>query len=472
MGVPCKFLIFLIFASIIPYSFQDQQRLNYGVIFQKQTDVDFASDVWIHTFEIPLYLNMDIGDISVCSQSNQKFCLITHQLSININVIGRRLRAHVTDTRNLVYDLIPQTRLPINSRAKRALLPFVGELSKSIFGIATSNDVNILAQHINRITQKENRIAKALQRYGGDFSSFITHEDKRITNAVNGIKQNGIAINNLITKINIVDSQIPSLMSAFTSYLIKHLNNAFRVETFLTNLRASLSDLAEGKLSPWILSPKILTKTIADIQQILDTDNMGYKIIIKDPSYYYKFAKFTILRNNSVLYLSVQFPLATYASSFTTYKVMSFPVPINHSLNHASQLLNLPDYLLISKDKEFYTTLSDKTMAQCQFTNPVHCFQKPNLLSTTNNTDCLFTLFQGQSDLIKTACDFRFLTDLLKPHMIQISDTELLVYQTNNITMQCNNSLIFMEGCGFCIIKRLSNIKSGRGRHMTSLRFS
>lgn len=32
---------------------------------------------------------------------------------------------------------------------------------------------------------------------------------------------------------------------------------------------------------------------------------------------------------------------------------MSFPVPINDSENHASQLLNLQDYLLVSKDKQF-----------------------------------------------------------------------------------------------------------------------
>ena len=99
------------------------------------------------------------------------------------------------------------------------------------------------------------------------------------------------------------------------------------IETFLTNIRASLSDLAEGKLSPWIVTPTTLKNTIKDIQTLLDADDSGYKILTSDPSYYYKFAKFTMLRNNSVIYLSVQFPLTTYMGSFTPYKVMSFPVP-------------------------------------------------------------------------------------------------------------------------------------------------
>ena len=58
--------------------------------------------------------------------------------------------------------------------------------------------------------------------------------------------------------------------------------------------------------------------------------------------------------------MSVQFPLTTYMGSLTPYKVMSFPVPIHNSNNHASQLLDLPNYLLISTNKTFYTFLSEK----------------------------------------------------------------------------------------------------------------
>lgn len=54
--------------------------------------------------------------------------------------------------------------------------------------------------------------------------------------------------------------------------------------------------------------------------------------------------------------------------------------------------------------------------------------------------------------MIKEACDFRFLTNKLKPHLIQISDTELLVYQTPSLTMQCQSKLSELDGCNFCIL--------------------
>lgn len=153
------------FAGIIPFSMQDENRLNYGVMLQKQIDVDFASDVWVHTFEIPF----KILTLSKCTLNSQRYCFTLHQLTVNTNVIRNNLKNHLDTSKRFIYDLIPQITNPINSRSKRALLPFVGELSKSIFGVATTNNVNILAQHVNQLTKNNNKVAKVLGRYGEIF---------------------------------------------------------------------------------------------------------------------------------------------------------------------------------------------------------------------------------------------------------------------------------------------------------------
>lgn len=51
---------------------QDEHRLNYGVMFQKQIDVDFASDTWVHTFEIPLFLDVTLPELSKCTLKKSK----------------------------------------------------------------------------------------------------------------------------------------------------------------------------------------------------------------------------------------------------------------------------------------------------------------------------------------------------------------------------------------------------------------
>ena len=40
---------------------------------------------------------------------------------------------------------------PSRSRSRRALLPFVGDIASSLFGVATANDVKTLAKHINKL---------------------------------------------------------------------------------------------------------------------------------------------------------------------------------------------------------------------------------------------------------------------------------------------------------------------------------
>ena len=74
-----------------------------------------------------------------------------------------------------------------------------------------------------------------------------------------------------------------------------------------------------------------------------------------------------VLRNNTKLYLSLQFPITTHGKLFHTYKIHSFPVEINQNSNHATQLLDLPEYFLITKDNKFYTTLTSNQFDKCQF---------------------------------------------------------------------------------------------------------
>lgn len=51
------------------------------------------------------------------------------------------------------------------AKSKRAILGFVGSLSKTLFGTATMDDVNILAQHINALTSRAILLTKAVTQH-------------------------------------------------------------------------------------------------------------------------------------------------------------------------------------------------------------------------------------------------------------------------------------------------------------------
>jgi hypothetical protein len=68
------------------------------------------------------------------------------------------------------------------------LLPFIGDIEKVLFGLATQGDLGFLAQHINALTKQSNRVASALAKHGGDLSSYILQSEYRVEQMMIGIK--------------------------------------------------------------------------------------------------------------------------------------------------------------------------------------------------------------------------------------------------------------------------------------------
>ena len=87
-----------------------------------------------------------------------------------------RTARHLTQSRKLILDMIPEA-ITTPRFFKRALLPFVGDLARSIFGIASEKSVRTLAEYINAQTKQQNEIA--LARHGGDLSSYINQVGDR-----------------------------------------------------------------------------------------------------------------------------------------------------------------------------------------------------------------------------------------------------------------------------------------------------
>ena len=75
-----------------------------------------------------------------------------------INTVRAETSARLNDTLETVYKLIPEST-HIKGRGKHSLLPFMGQLSRSIFRTATFDDINVLARHINGLSQRTVKIS-------------------------------------------------------------------------------------------------------------------------------------------------------------------------------------------------------------------------------------------------------------------------------------------------------------------------
>ncbi|CAG2213162.1 unnamed protein product [Mytilus edulis] len=184
------FLPFLLFALLLTTSNADQQRLNYGVIFQKQSNVDFATDYWTHVYEIPMYLDLQHTLVTKCPKLAGYQCDSHNKMVSQINYMRSYMNSQIQETRSLVDKLVPKLNKTLIGKSKRSLLPFVGNIFGGLFGLATEKQLRKLATHINSLTSENNKISSALKQYGGSLTSFVTQTENRLDNAMKAIKQN------------------------------------------------------------------------------------------------------------------------------------------------------------------------------------------------------------------------------------------------------------------------------------------
>ena len=156
------------------------QRLNYGVIFQQKNKVIIASDTWYHTFQLSLPNNFTVPRLATCRKKNNSCKMLSHFLS-QLDSLRAETVARMNATNRFIEQLIPQTHIH-KSRSKRALLPFIGTLSKGLFNTATMDDVNILASHMNKLNKMATNLAKALTQHEDHLSSFMETANSRMDN--------------------------------------------------------------------------------------------------------------------------------------------------------------------------------------------------------------------------------------------------------------------------------------------------
>ena len=87
-----------------------------------------------------------------------------------------------------------------------------------------------------------------------------------------------------------------------------------------------------------MINPHALKSALNQIQTIIDTKFPQFNIIHRDPLYYFTFGDFLYTRVHSTLYLRI----SPFKQPLLLYHVYSFPVQVNSSTPHATQLKIIP----------------------------------------------------------------------------------------------------------------------------------
>ena len=424
------------------------QRLNYGVAFQYRSALQLSNEYWLHTFKIPLPAMLQLPSIGTCHKDDDTCMLIGHVLA-QINTVRAETSTRLNDTLQTVYKLIPEAA-QIKGRGKRSLLPFLGQISRSIFGTATLDDINVLSRHINELSSRTVKISHAIEQHGAHMSSFMEKANKRMDNLMTGVKKNEMAITYIHTQLQTSIRDLQSNFEQMTTILTKQIQNSNHLNHQLDEIKLGIIDLVKGKLSPLILPPELIQTTINDIQKLLNSKYPEFYVAHTQVDQIYKSDKSLYARQNNSLFITIKLPISAHKHNLKLYDIMSFPVPINSTSTQATQLLDLPNHFVISADQQFYTMLKNTELNKCSGNSPIHCFFNKALIPITTES-CILALFTNSKEKVHALCDFRFLHDAIKPSIHELGVSSVVVYRSPILSMECAKQHKMVKGCDYCI---------------------
>ncbi len=453
-------------------------RLNYGVIFTPTEYVHASNQYWSHLFKVRL------PDANLAMASRFPVC----QTPVNTQVRNRvksyhalsqapeptpppakcinqssplydaleeydnvqlKLKDMMNDTLSKIKVLIPsQDKLPSpNSRSKRSLLPFLGSLGKSLFGLATENDVKTLAKHIDFLEKNNRQTGSLFESQNKKLTSFMQTTSHRIANAVQQITSNSDQILMLDKHLLQLDNLLTYSLH-LTRVLTHQAHLAVSLEYHLENFLQSVYQLQAGKLSPLLIPPESLQKVINHVRHVFATKYPDFHLVHTDPSYYYESPHFLATRKGNVLIVYLKLFVSTHPHLLTVYQVTNMVVPLNDSTNHGTTIDNLSPYLALTKDRQFYTDISTVQWQQCLHIND-HYKECPfNLiLTSTSQMSCTLALFLNLKQPIHDLCSFHFLLNSVQPHVMEFPPNTLVLSRIQSGKLQCQGTLTSVDKC-------------------------
>lgn len=345
-------------------------------------------------------------------------------------------------------------------RQRSAPLSFIGGLSRTLFGTATAEDLQIVANRVNDLIRRNRNITGAILSHAKNFKSYMRIENVRFQNMGNMI--DGVITNmkGLEDRSNTIVDEIKASneMLALT-FLAGNVTDSFRYK--INEIRDAIIDLQKGYISEFLIPDEDFRAAIDKIIQKA-AETYSNTNIVNRAAHYYRRHGSSIVRYNrrkKQLWVTVKFAVGPNSRD-TLYMVTSFPVPYGKGSNHATRIADVPHYIVVRQQSSGieYATLTDSDfISQCHTIGSYQILCSMGLVfKTEHSADCVIALLKNNNADIHRRCTFTFLKDHYKEgesSLDVLTSNSVLVTRQDRLNMDCKNSKRVIRGCHFCMIK-------------------
>ena len=172
----------------------------------------------------------------------------------------------------MIPTMIPNKR---PSRESAGLLPFIGDIGITLFGIATVSQLNNFRDHANKLAARVNIMSNTISHQFGEMSSLACH-----------VHEHTVLFNELVSntsqfRLNIVNALKTSSDQHYTTEknILQFNNDMMKIRSQVDKLAIGIEALSNKKLSVHMIDPDIMSRTIVGIIAKLKEQFPTYKLV-------------------------------------------------------------------------------------------------------------------------------------------------------------------------------------------------
>ena len=336
-------------------------------------------------------------------------------------------------------------------RSKRSLIPLIGDLANTLFGVATDSELDNIKNSVKILHNNQNEITHVVN----SSLTLIKHNSQNVkTNRANLILLNK-TIKTLIIEINAFNNKssqaVQNLAANIKVYLeltqaIQHSRQLLQdIIRIFHRLTVTIDMLTSQTFSPSVVTPNKLRNILKDIRKHLpNTLRLPVNPDINIWTFY-KLMKVDAHIEHDMIYMILKIPLINFAEDFDIIKIFNLPIsnPVFSNISSNKQLNSLTaryhiesDYLIINKKRDHYIIPSNEEIKIC-LSSPSHfCPVESPLYPTHVPRFCAVALFTNTN--VDSMCRVKVYSNVKLPIANHIT-SGIWVLSTNiKITFNVN----------------------------------
>lgn len=338
----------------------------------------------------------------------------------------------------------------------------ISSVGNNVFGTVSKQTLEKVALNINRVGQLVESSGDRVHHFDSEFTSIQiqTHEAfNRHAQVLRKMKSDMNAVSQALTEqakrnaegANQAEKDLSILEIVTDRYTAEMLPALYQYDTRCAAYRDrlvmfthSISTLMKGFLPERLVSASLMSEVLSGLKERLEkmpSNNVAKTKIVQDnPAFYYQAkGKTSYTRTYDYLFLTLSIPLFSSGGLLTVYKVDTFDVDVRTGsksvgstrddetieymkrsneklhpyvdplLHGKTKISNLPEYLAISSDSEYYILLTNEYYKSCSIKDMrtgslrVCTSFMPALKHISINT-CATAVFRDSYALVKESC--------------------------------------------------------------------